>query len=69
MSTSAKRSGDDAPDGGDHDASYKTGGNDTVPVVADDNPVDSGVNPETADSDEQLGEETTIPMAKVHSGC
>ena len=38
------------------DDEYKSRtGQDEVPVVADDQPVDTAVDAETADSDEQLG--------------
>jgi hypothetical protein len=49
----------DAPDGVVNDRSYKTSGNDTVPVVSDDVRIEDPIDARTADSDAQLG--TCIP--------
>lgn len=45
----------DAPPGQVNDPSYKTRGNEAVPVVDDDAPVDDPMKPGSADSDRQLG--------------
>ncbi|KAL2150562.1 hypothetical protein VTH82DRAFT_7125 [Thermothelomyces myriococcoides] len=44
----------DAPPGQVNDPSYKTRGNEAVPVVDDDAPVDDPMKPGSADSDRQL---------------
>lgn len=45
----------EAPTGIVDDASYKTKGNESVPVVDDNAPVEDPINARTADSDKQLG--------------
>ena len=45
----------DAPDGQLHDDSYTTRQSDPVPVQKDDANVEDPINPEQADSEEQLG--------------
>ena len=48
-------SSNEVPEGLEHDNDYKSRtGQSHIPVQADEAPIDSGVNPETEDSDAQL---------------
>ncbi|KAK3368395.1 hypothetical protein B0H63DRAFT_515016 [Podospora didyma] len=44
----------DAPDGQVNDPSYKTSGNEAIPVIDDDDAVEDPIKPGAADSDKQL---------------
>ncbi len=45
-----------APEGQVDDSSYKTGRNEAIPVVGDNERVEDPIRPGAADSDKQLGE-------------
>lgn len=55
MAPKKEVSTDEAPSGIVADDSYKTGGNEPVPVVSDDAPVEDPIDDKTADTDAQLG--------------
>jgi hypothetical protein len=61
----------DAPEGQVDDPSYKTGKNEAVPVIDDNEPVEDPMRPGQADSDKQLGmfRLFCLHLIKQHKGA